>query len=118
MIVLLAILAATRTSPVGLRGASDISLDRRQPPSCDDPNGCRSLTDIIWSCVLTTLLCTWASVHPNIPGPDEKWPRITLRRVGLMLVSLVAPEAIIAWAWRQRQLATRLAESQKGESKI
>jgi len=54
-------------------------------------------------------------VHPNIPSPEERWPRIVLRRVGLMLATLIVPEAIIAWAWRQRQLAIELAESHKGE---
>jgi len=34
-----------------------------------------------------------------------------------MLIALVAPEAIIAWALRQRQLAVRLAKEHKGESK-
>jgi hypothetical protein len=117
MIILLAILAATRACPVDLRGSPDIPLTRLQSPSCDDTKGCRSVLDIIHSCGATLLLCTWASVHPNIPGPDERWPRTTLRRVGLMLVTLVAPEAIIAWAWRQRKLATRLAKDHKGESR-
>jgi len=38
-----------------------------------------------------------------------------LRRVGLMLATLFVPEAIIAWAWRQRQLAIKLAENHKRE---
>jgi len=32
-----------------------------------------------------------------------------------MLAALVAPEAIIAWAWRQRKLAIRLANNHEGE---
>jgi len=118
MIVILAVLAATRASPVGLRSPPILSLDQLQAhgPSCDDPNGCRSLTDIIRSCALTIFLCTWVSMHPNIPSPDERWPRIALRRVGLMLLSLIAPEAIVAWALRQRQVAVELAGKHKGES--
>jgi len=65
--------------------------------------------------MLTILLCTWVSVHPNIPGPDERWPRVAIRRVGLMLATLVVPEAIIAWAWRQRLAARKLAREYKGE---
>ena len=116
MIVLLAILAATRAYPVGLQSPPVLSLDQLQSPSCDDPNGCRSLWDIIRSCALTIFLCTWVSVHPNIPSPDEGWPRVAMRRVGLMLVTLFVPEAIIAWALRQRLAAGKLAKKYKGES--
>jgi hypothetical protein len=112
MIILLAILAATRAYPVGLQ----LPPVQLQSPSCNDPNNSRSLWDIIRSCALTIFLCTWVSMHPNIPGPDEGWPRVTMRRVGLMLATLVVPEAIIAWALRQRFAAGKLAEKYKGES--
>ena len=111
------ILAATHAFPVGLRTPLLVSLDQLQAPSCDGLNGCtRSLGDILRSCVLTILLCTWASMHPNIPSPDERWPRVALRRVGLMLFALMVPEAVIAWALRQRQVAFELAEKYKGDS--
>jgi hypothetical protein len=106
MITIFAILAATHTSP----------LELRQAPYCSDPDGCRSLWDTIWSCFFTILLCTWASVHPNIPSPDERWPRIALRRFGTMLVTLILPEAIILWALRQRLAAAELAKKHEGES--
>jgi len=117
MIVILAILAVTRAYPLGLRSPQDISLENLQSPgpSCDDPNGCRSLGDIIRSCILTIILCTWGSMHPNIPSPDERWPRLAWRRAGLMLLALFVPEAVIAWAIRQRLAAAELAEVHKGE---
>jgi len=117
MLVILAIFAATRASPSGLQSSPIVSQDQLQvtAPSCDDPNGCRSLGDIIHSCIITILLCTWVSMHPNIPSPDERWPRIAVRRVGLMLLALFVPEAVIAWALRQRQAATELAKEHKGE---
>jgi len=113
IIITLAIIAATRAysfeSPSPL-----VSRETQQPQasSCD-PDGCRSLFDIIRSCVLTVFLCTWASVHPNIPSPDERWPRVAVRRVGLMLAALLMPEVIIGWALRQRMAAVRLAEKHK-----
>jgi hypothetical protein len=116
MIVLLAVLAATRAYPVGLQSPPVLSLDQLQPPSCNDPNNCRSLWDIIRSCALTIFLCIWVSVHPNIPSPDEAWPRVAIRRVGLMLATLIVPEAIIAWALRQRLAAGQLAKEYEGES--
>jgi len=117
MIILLAILAATRAYPVGIQSPPVLSLDldQLQSPSCNNLNSCRSLWDIIRSCALTIFLCTWVSVHPNIPSPDDAWPRVTLRRVGLMLATLVVPEAIIAWALRQRMVASELARKHKGE---
>ncbi|KAH9953839.1 hypothetical protein BC827DRAFT_1145267 [Russula dissimulans] len=117
MIIILAILAATRASPVtvGLQSPPLLSLGQLQSPSCDDPNGCRSLWDIIRSCALTLFLCTWVSIHPNIPSPDERWPRIALRRVGLMLAALTVPEAIVMWALRQRAAAVSLAREHKQE---
>jgi len=118
MIIILAVLAATRASPVGLQSPPTLPFDQLQARSvsCDDPNGCRSLWDIIRSCIVTILLCTWVSMHPNIPGPDERWPRIALRRVGLLLLALFVPEAVIGWALRQRQVAAELAEKHKGQS--
>jgi len=117
MLVILAILAATRASPFDLPSPPVPSQDHLQltQPSCDDPNGRRSLGDIIRSSIVTILLCTWVSMHPNIPSPDERWPKLALRRAGLLLLSLFVPEAVIGWALRQRQAAAELAKKHKGE---
>ncbi|KAH9962604.1 hypothetical protein BC827DRAFT_1340935 [Russula dissimulans] len=110
MIIILAILAAARASPLGQPSPPLVSRDIFQPPpSCTDtnPGGCRSLWDIIRSCVFTIFLCTWASVHPNVPSPADRWPTIAVRRVGLMLATLIMPEVIIGWALRQRLAAEK-----------
>jgi hypothetical protein len=49
----------------------------------------------------TIFSCIWVAVHPNIPGPDKKWTKVTSQRVGTALIALVAPELIILWAIRQ-----------------
>ncbi|KAI9430731.1 hypothetical protein F5148DRAFT_990528, partial [Russula earlei] len=112
-------LTATRAFPLGQTSTSPppVSLHqlRARTHSCDDPDGCRSLWDIIWGCAITILLCTWVSVHPNIPSPDERWPRVTVRRLGLTLAALFVPEVMIGWALRQRLAASALAEKHKGE---
>jgi len=54
-------------------------------------------------------------MHPNIPSPDERWPRLALRRAGLMLLALFVPEAVIGWALRQRMAAAELAKKHKRE---
>ncbi|KAI9507069.1 hypothetical protein F5148DRAFT_999850 [Russula earlei] len=117
MIVLLAILAATRASPIVQTSPPLVSLDQvhAHAPSCDDPHGCRSLWDIFRSCTLTILLCVWVSVHPNIPSPDETWPQVAVRRLGLMLATVFVPEFMVAWALKQRLAAATLAKEHKGE---
>jgi hypothetical protein len=117
MIFILAILAATRATPLAIPSPL-VLRGEPQAPSCIDPQGspCRSLWNIIHSSLLTIFLCTWASVHPNIPSPHERWTSIKFRRIKLMLSALIMPEAIFAWALRQRLAARRLAEAHKGKS--
>jgi hypothetical protein len=115
MIIILAILAAARASPLGQPSPPLVSRNIFHQPACPGSDGCRSLWDIIRSCVFTILLCTWASVHPNIPSPDDRWPKIAVRRAGLLLAALIMPEVIVGWALRQRLAAGRLAKEHKGE---
>jgi len=117
MIVILAILAATRASPIAFPSSPFVSRDlfQNREPLCDDLDGCRSLWDIIRGCLVTISLCTWVSMHPNIPSPDERWPTLARRRAGLMLLALFVPEAVIAWAARQRLIAIKLAKMHKEE---
>ena len=83
--------------------------------ACICPADQRSIWDILWSCLATIFACSWVSVHPNIPGPNESWLRILLRRLELMFWAVVGPELIIAWAFRQWLSARRLEKLYKGE---
>ncbi|KAJ7219854.1 hypothetical protein C8J57DRAFT_1095103 [Mycena rebaudengoi] len=50
------------------------NLDRRATvftDSCDNINNCRKLFDIVWGCLVTIFACTWVSVHPNVPPPNQ-----------------------------------------------
>ena len=82
--------------------------------TCICPADQRSLLDILWSCLATLFACSWVSVHPNIPGPDESWWRISLRRLELMFWTVFAPELIISWAFRQWSGARYLEKLYKG----
>lgn len=90
-------------------------LTTRAANTCDDGKDCRTLWQIVWNCLSTLFLCTWVSIHPNIPGPHEHWAKILLRRLGIMLALLIAPELMIAWAMRQKILARRLAKEHERE---
>ena len=66
-------------------------------------NGClsRSVWDIVWSCLATTFACTWVSVHPNVPFKNEGRWEILGRRIFLMFFSILAPEVMVVWAFKQ-----------------
>ncbi|KDQ62100.1 hypothetical protein JAAARDRAFT_30002 [Jaapia argillacea MUCL 33604] len=74
----------------------------------------RTLWNIIWSCLITVFSCTWVAIHPNVPSPSNSAFRIGLRRVGIMLCALIAPELVIVWAARQWFVARRLASDHQG----
>ncbi|KDR70368.1 hypothetical protein GALMADRAFT_103163 [Galerina marginata CBS 339.88] len=93
------------------RQASNTSVPAL-PQECICPNT-RSQLDIIWSCLATIFICTWVSVHPNIPALGEpRWKKV-FRRVELMVWSIIAPELIISWAARQWADARRLSRKYK-----
>lgn len=61
----------------------------------------RSVWDIAWSCLATTFAVTWVSVHPNVPFLEESSWHFLKRRIFLMCLSLLAPEVMIMWAFKQ-----------------
>ncbi|KAF9457801.1 hypothetical protein BDZ94DRAFT_1227367 [Collybia nuda] len=68
----------------------------------------RNVWNIVWSCLMTVLACTWVSVHPNIPAISNSTAVIYLRRTWLMLCGLIAPEIIIFWAMKQWYCARKI----------
>ena len=83
-------------------------------PACICPADQRTIWDILWSCLATIFACSWVSIHPNIPAPNESSRRIFLRRLELMFWAVIAPEMIITWALRQWLGARRLEKLYKG----
>ncbi|KAJ6584382.1 hypothetical protein B0H19DRAFT_1104886 [Mycena capillaripes] len=99
MLLLLSLLYVLATSRGSAWGRL---LDSRQDSdSCDDINSCRTLFSIISGCLATVFACTWVSVHPNVPPPNQSQLALTWRRFCLMLVAIVAPELIAGFAARQ-----------------
>ena len=84
-------------------------------PACICPTDQRTIWDLLWSCLATIFACSWVSVHPNIPGPNESSWRIFLRRLELMFWAVFGPEMIIVWALRQWLGAHHLEKLYKGE---
>ncbi|KAF9072837.1 hypothetical protein BDP27DRAFT_1417605 [Rhodocollybia butyracea] len=73
---------------------------------------CRTALQIFWSCTSVLIACIWVSIHPNIPGPRDRWWRVLAEKIFLMLITLTVPEMMLFWAIRDwssaRLLATRL----------
>ncbi|KAK3331846.1 hypothetical protein B0T19DRAFT_87419 [Cercophora scortea] len=65
----------------------------------------RGTANILQTCILTLFLCIWRAVHLNLPEFGEptflKVGLQTWRRVGWMLISLLAPELVVYTAWCQ-----------------
>ncbi|KAK7022790.1 hypothetical protein VNI00_016961 [Paramarasmius palmivorus] len=85
---------------------------------CIDINGCRTSTDIIWSCISVIFICTWVAIHPNIPivrKRQKQWhPAVVFyQNVELMIIAIFAPEFMILWAMRQREKAKEIREKFK-----
>ena len=117
--------AAIDASPI-------LSMDEPslKPNPCTDLTHCRTIWNIIWSCLITIFSCTWVAVHPNIPCPKkreakncfQKWvcnPLLLFasHRLPLFICTLLVPEYILAWAIRQSFSARRIASQNKGEFK-
>jgi hypothetical protein len=86
--------------------------DRAAPHSCDDINNCRKLFDIVWGCLATIFACTWVSVHPNVSAPKQSRLSFFWRRLKMMIIAVIAPEIMVAFAARQFFAARALS---KGE---
>ncbi|KAF9260558.1 hypothetical protein L218DRAFT_932341, partial [Marasmius fiardii PR-910] len=70
---------------------------------CNDITRCRTLEDIVWSCLSVVVICTWTAVHPNVPVVPQAlhWMLVTWDKFKIFVVALIAPELIVLWAMRQ-----------------
>ena len=68
--------------------------------SCDNIHTCRTLPSLLASCASTVFLCTWATLHLDVPTkPSESWRGRCWRRIGWTLVALFAPEVLLFFAY-------------------
>jgi hypothetical protein len=86
--------------------------------TCDDIHHCRTIWNIIWSCLATVMGCTWAAMHPNISSSKEPQLVVALRRAGIVGFTLIAPEMTILWAMRQWVVARKLATEYRGTNPV
>ena len=95
---------------------------------CTDLTHCRTIWNIVWSCLVTIFSCSWVAVHPNIPCPKTRkangwierciWnPLLSFaeHRLPLFICALLVPEYVLAWAIRQFFRAREIVSHNKGE---
>ncbi len=75
----------------------------------------RSELDILVSCWTTIFICTWVSIHPNIPPSGKNVIHTLWRRITLMFWALIVPELILAWAVRQWLVARAIVHEFRGK---
>lgn len=97
-------------------GGNALSLSELKDNSCSsdnnpNPDTKRQILDIVWSCLAATLSCTWVSVHMNVPFRRESNWTNRRRRLWFMLLSIIAPDIVIMWAFIQMRGARDIRNS-------
>ncbi|TLD16238.1 uncharacterized protein PgNI_00562 [Pyricularia grisea] len=88
----------------------------------------RGTFDIIWSCLLVLIICTWSVLHLNVPaqstvkpGTWAKYKRDIWRtgtKIMWMFITLIAPEYILGKAWSEYRSVKCLAKRFEVQSEI
>lgn len=79
----------------------------------DEPHR-RGTLQILSSCIVTILLCVWTALHLNLPRQIGKvkrpWyaNRQLWRKIGWLILTLLAPEMTVYVAWSQHREAKRV----------
>ncbi|KAJ9615135.1 hypothetical protein H2200_001209 [Cladophialophora chaetospira] len=61
----------------------------------------RGTADILYTCIVTIILCVWTCVHMNIPAPGEHPSRRVWRKIKWTIYGLLGPEIVLFTAWSQ-----------------
>ncbi len=94
-------------------GAQPSPDDNKGVPTCIGDQ--RTVLNIIWSCLATIFACTWLAVHPNVPLRNITTKgaiSCAIEQVKIMAITILAPEAIVAWAAEQFIVAWKLRHSE------
>ena len=82
--------------------ATDTTAPGNQPQSWGQPPNYRGTFDIIWLCFSTLIICTWNTVHFNIPLRRYSDARRLFLQVSWMVIALYAPELLLFLAINER----------------
>jgi hypothetical protein len=82
-------------------------MDNERVGWVSQPTG-RGTAGLIYSCLFTIFLCTWTAYHPDVPGPTWSRMKRFRRRLGIMMVFIWLPEAMIYAAMMEADEAISL----------
>jgi hypothetical protein len=88
------------------------TLTREHRAWVSEPDG-RGTMGLIWSCLSVLFICSWSTIHLNVPAHKDSDLRIFFRKLGYATICLIAPEYLITGAAEQRmeciELINRMA---------
>ena len=84
------------------------AADLHASSSCDDLHHCRTLGNIVQSCLVTIALCSWVAIHPDIPLRKEAFMYRGYRRIMGTAEAALVPEWTIVWTIQQWLVARKL----------
>lgn len=67
-------------------------LSDSDDPTCGTLSQCRTIWNIIWSCLATIFACIWLSVHPNMPLPRPTFAGLEIE---------ATPQGVHSWSQRK-----------------
>lgn len=103
---------AASTAKPGAYCGSDPSPTGYRDGWVQQPNG-RGTFDILWGSLFTIFLCTWTSLHLNVPALGERYMQRWFRKLKWMMQAIMAPELIVGFATGQKVEAVRSVEMWK-----
>lgn len=69
----------------------------------------RGTYSILSTCLITMSLCIWTSLHLNLPAHKKEHLQ-KYRKLGWMVLGLLAPELVVWNAWEQRKRAKNITQ--------
>ena len=98
--------AASTINPGAACSTEAPSKAGRQHGWVSQPNG-RGTFDILWGSLFTIFLCTWTSLHLNVPALGERYMQRWFRKLRWMIMAIMAPELVVGFATGQKVEAAR-----------
>ncbi|KAL0931223.1 uncharacterized protein CTRU02_213958 [Colletotrichum truncatum] len=78
----------------------------------------RGTIDILWSSIITIVLCIWVSTHPNALAPKDKWYHGFIDKFNLAMIGLLGPDFLFGIAVGQLANAGRSVKQFKAEPRL
>ncbi|KAF8655496.1 hypothetical protein AX16_003026 [Volvariella volvacea WC 439] len=103
----------TATTPESILTPSPTSTGTRPTDASITPKF-RSMWKLVIDCAEIIGIYTYLAIHPNLPDREASKVKRIWERIKTTLYALLAPEAVLMWAVKQRLVAARIAKQYEG----